>query len=511
LPKNGRIEKNSKDEVDITISRLATIGQISAGIAHEVRNPLTAVKGFLQLLQEQHPHRYIEIANIELERAIDTLQDLLNVSKPDLDNEAYTAIHLCEELESLLYLFQDQLYHVEIEKKFLNSNDTIYGKKNQLKKAFFNLIKNAIEAVSNNGKVTIEHYRQNNHIYVCIHDNGVGIAEEKMQMIGTPFFTTKEEGTGMGLTQVFSTIYQHGAKIEVSSKVGVGTSFQIVFPLEIIQQIGVIPLDLNYQKGQSFKDYILLNQLTFKEMITNEATNTFDFITDDAEKESLLELVQKLVALLSESRRHELIALAKETGKSGAKSDFPVILILELIEGIRQIYWAFLYNYYKKEEINVDDTFKLERETNTVLDLFFSHYFSSYIEQKNELLDSHRELIDDLSVIVIPLSAKTSLLPVVGTMDTFRARKIQEKVLLEIANLRMSRIIIDLSGVAFMDTAVVGHMFRIIDGIRLMGCHAIITGIRPEIANTMIELGITLSNKVEIRSSLQQALEEYGL
>jgi len=107
LLSNGQENNNKGTKSDHTLSRLASIGQIAAGIAHEVRNPLTAVKGFLQLLQEEFSHRYLDIACSELDQAISTLQDLLQVSKPDLEEESYIAINLCSELESLLYLFQE--------------------------------------------------------------------------------------------------------------------------------------------------------------------------------------------------------------------------------------------------------------------------------------------------------------------------------------------------------------------------------------------------------------------
>jgi anti-anti-sigma regulatory factor/mRNA-degrading endonuclease YafQ of YafQ-DinJ toxin-antitoxin module len=511
LLKNGLKGNGQQNETDSnTTGRLATIGQISAGIAHEVRNPLTAVKGFIQLLQEQHPHKYLDIANVELDRAIATLQNLLQVAKPDLDSEPQISINLCAELESILYLFQDQIYDVDVHKNFHNVNEMIYGKKNQLKKAFFNLIKNAFEAIQGKGRLTIEHYRKDNFVYVCIHDTGMGIPEEKMQLIGTPFFTTKEEGTGMGLTQVYSTIYQHGAVIDVESSVGIGTSFMIKFPIEEIQQTGVIDLELQYEKGQGFYDFYLLNQNSFNEFIASEAQNAFEEM-DETQLNNLLAVLQNLVGLLNGNRQHELVALAKEFGKSGAKKDFPLTYKLELIQAFRKAYWIFLYNFHKNVDLDKDSVFKLEREINTRLDLFFNHYFASYSQHKDELLRSHREMIEDLAVPIVPLSNNIAVLPIVGTMDTFRARRIQERALMQLAPLKVKRIVMDLSGVAFMDTAVVGHLFRIIDGIGLMGCKATVTGIRPEIANTMIELGIGLNDRVETRGSLQDALEEYGL
>ena len=143
---NGeKVQKQKVDKSDVTINRLASIGQIAAGIAHEVRNPLTAVKGFLQLLKEDSPNFYVDAAYSELENALSTLQNLLNVSKPDLDDEPFVLINLCSELESLLYLFQNQIYRVEIKRDFSHTSNTIYGKKNQIKKSLFNLIKNSLK------------------------------------------------------------------------------------------------------------------------------------------------------------------------------------------------------------------------------------------------------------------------------------------------------------------------------------------------------------------------------
>jgi signal transduction histidine kinase len=232
LQLNGDVvNQESKEKDYLTLDRLASVGQIAAGIAHEVRNPLTVVKGFLQLMQQEHPHKYLDIAFEELENALSTIQNLLHVSKPDLHNEEFSSINLCYELESILYLFQEQIYHVQVKKEFLDTHVTIIGKQNQLKKAFFNLIKNAFEAIPEKGTITIKHFLESEYLSVSISDTGVGIPPEKITLLGSPFFTSKPEGTGMGLTQVFSTIYDHNGKIEVQSKPGVGTEFIIRFPV----------------------------------------------------------------------------------------------------------------------------------------------------------------------------------------------------------------------------------------------------------------------------------------
>lgn len=508
MQSNGQPSSHNTQKTEDTLSRLASIGQIAAGIAHEVRNPLTAVKGFLQLLKEEISHGYLDIACSELDQAIATLQDLLQVSKPDLEEESYLSINLCSELESLLYLFQDQIYRVQIVRNFRNCDEVIWGKRNQLKKAFFNLLKNAFEAIPHEGIITIDHYRMGDFVYVSISDTGVGVPREKLQLLGTPFFTTKDEGTGMGLTQVFSTIYQHGGTIEVKSTEGIGTTFTIQFPIEMIEQIGVMDMNMQYVEGQSFQEYFAMNEDRFHELFAHETKGTNQLIADSMYNINVGDIFVRMAKLLVEERQHELTMLAKELGKTGARNDVPLVIKLELIQAFRKVYWNLLHNYYQNVGLDMEGVFQLGIKTNFLLDHYIFHYFSSYIEYKDELLRSHRETIDDLSVPIIPLSASMAVLPIVGTLDTYRAKKVQERTLNQIANLKIQKIIIDLSGVAFMDTAVVGHLFRIVEGIGLLGCKAIITGIRPEIANTMIELGIAFTEKVVTKATLQQALEE---
>lgn len=220
-------EKRMKDR-----EKLVSIGQLAAGLAHEVRNPLTAVKGFLQLMKESDPHPYLVTMESELEKAFDTLQNLLQVSKPDLQEEPVVHIDLCKELNSTLLLFQERLYSIEVERDLRDSDKRIQGKRNLLLKSFFNLIKNAIEAIKGTGKISIEHYHCSGWNHIKVSDTGEGIPEDKLIMIGTPFYSSKPDGTGLGLTQVFTTIHEHGGSISVESVVGKGTTFHIQLPVK---------------------------------------------------------------------------------------------------------------------------------------------------------------------------------------------------------------------------------------------------------------------------------------
>jgi two-component system, sporulation sensor kinase A len=219
-------------EIEAQASSTNSIQQIAAGIAHEVRNPLTAVKGFIQLLKEENNHHYLNTMEKELDNALATLNHLLHVTKPDLENEPTVPINLCQELDSIAYLFQEDLYKIKIEKSYLAPEVLITGKRNAWIKALFNLMKNAIESINVHGKIVIKQYCESNLIHIEITDTGVGISEESLAILGTPFYTTKSNGTGMGLPQVFTTIHHHNGRISVQSEIGKGTTFHISLPIK---------------------------------------------------------------------------------------------------------------------------------------------------------------------------------------------------------------------------------------------------------------------------------------
>jgi two-component system, sporulation sensor kinase A len=217
-------------EIEIHTPSTNSVQILAAGIAHEVRNPLTAVKGFLKLLNEEINHPYILTMEQELDKALNTLTNLLNVTKSDFHDEPSVPINLCQELDSISYLFQEKLYNIKIEKDYQHPEVMIFGKRNVLIKALFNLMKNAIESISHSGIIVLKQYIKDGDFNLKITDTGNGIPEENLTMLGTPFFTTKCNGTGMGLTQVFTIIHHHNGRISVQSEVGTGTTFHICLP-----------------------------------------------------------------------------------------------------------------------------------------------------------------------------------------------------------------------------------------------------------------------------------------
>ncbi|HLO12310.1 MAG TPA: ATP-binding protein [Pseudoneobacillus sp.] len=218
-------------EIEVQTPSSNSVQILAAGIAHEVRNPLTAVKGFLKLLKEEMNHPYLITIEQELDKALSTLTNLLHVTKPDFHDEPSVPINLCQELDSVAYLFQEKLYQIQIVKDYQNPEVMVVGKRNGLIKALFNLMKNAIEAIDHDGNIVIEQYIMDGSFNLKITDTGIGIPEEKLTMLGTPFFSTKSNGTGMGLTQVFTIIHNHNGRISVKSEVGKGTTFHILLPI----------------------------------------------------------------------------------------------------------------------------------------------------------------------------------------------------------------------------------------------------------------------------------------
>src|SRR5690606_25227735 len=171
----------------------------------------------------------------------------------------------------------------------------------------------------------------------------------------------------------------------------------------------------------------------------------------------------------------------------------------------------FLYNYNRSNNLVADQEqfFVLEKQINELLALFLHHLFISYSQNKDDMIQSQKERVNGRSVPIIPLTASTSILPLIGQIDESRSAIIEEKVLAKIETDRIEMIIIDLSGVVEMMPEAIQQMMGLMDGIRMMGCQAIMTGIRPELVKVMIRLGLCFEHKAIMKGTLQQALADH--
>ncbi len=225
--------RKQKEELFIKSEKLTIAGQLAAGVAHEIRNPLTSLKGFLQLITTGriHSKRYYSVMKSEIACIETVINGLLMLSKP----QAYT----CEPMDLRLLIkdsiglleTQAAIQNVQIDYQSEHRPVWVTGVEAQLKQVFIHVLKNAMESMKNGGVVTIDlSVEDSNNVKVRIQDEGVGISKEQLDKIGQPFYTTKDEGTGLGLMVTYKIIDNHEGQIFAESEVGKGTTFTIRLP-----------------------------------------------------------------------------------------------------------------------------------------------------------------------------------------------------------------------------------------------------------------------------------------
>jgi signal transduction histidine kinase len=228
------------------LNRLASLGTLSAGLAHEIRNALVPAKTFIDLLLEKNQDAELgEIVRRELARIDSLVDQMLKFSKPT--EPAFRPVRLHQLLDHCLRLVQHELQSkaVSLERKYAAASDQVRGDDYQLEQVFVNLFVNALEAMSPHGTLSIttelsgseaqpaalregEDQRQ---LVVIVQDSGAGISPENLSRLFDTFFTTKEAGTGLGLAISRRIIQQHGGHIGAQSVPGQGAAFTISLPL----------------------------------------------------------------------------------------------------------------------------------------------------------------------------------------------------------------------------------------------------------------------------------------
>lgn len=211
--------------------KLSVIGELAAGIAHEIRNPLTSIKGFLQMMKEtkEVDERFVQIMLDEIERVNQIVSQLLVLAKPQM--KAYKPLALHDVLEYVVGLFTYEAILQNVQLKYEpRTSAVVYGDKNELIQVFVNVVKNALEAMPRGGTLTISAKDEADCVYVIVEDTGKGIEQERLKHIGEPFYTLKEKGMGLGLTTSMKIIHEHKGTMQIESKVGKGTRVQIMLP-----------------------------------------------------------------------------------------------------------------------------------------------------------------------------------------------------------------------------------------------------------------------------------------
>ncbi|WP_078381309.1 PAS domain-containing sensor histidine kinase [Sutcliffiella halmapala] len=215
---------------------LTVVGELAAGIAHEIRNPMTALKGFIQLLQsslkEGQYAMYFDVITSELKRIESIITEFLVLAKPQaISYQQKNVVKIMQDTLDLLSA-QAALENVQFASFYEEDLPEIYCEQNQLKQVFINILKNAIEVMPKGGTISVILQQfETNMLLISIKDEGTGIPEDKIKKLGEPFYTTKDRGTGLGLMVSYKIVEEHNGIIEVESELGKGTTFHIKLPI----------------------------------------------------------------------------------------------------------------------------------------------------------------------------------------------------------------------------------------------------------------------------------------
>jgi signal transduction histidine kinase len=213
--------------------KLASLGTLSAGMAHEIKNPLAILKGMAQSLPEnigdrEYLKKISEVVPRQIDRIDNLVEDLIAFSKPkEIEKTAVDVNSIVH--DSVKFVNEEcKKRGIQLELNLNNRIPMISADRELLTQAFLNLMLNAIQSMQNGGKLSVGTQEAGDRIQIDISDTGHGIDKENISRIFDPFFTTKEKGSGLGLAVTYRIIKEHGGEIEVESEVGVGTKFKVV-------------------------------------------------------------------------------------------------------------------------------------------------------------------------------------------------------------------------------------------------------------------------------------------
>ncbi|MFK9092161.1 PAS domain S-box protein [Bacillus salipaludis] len=225
-------DRVKNDDALRNLDRLSIIGQLAAGVAHEIRNPLTSLKGFSKLLKsttnKEKQEDYLSIITNELDRIDMIVNEFMSLAKPQaiqFDKESLNSI-----LESTVTILHPQalLHNVQMINHYQTNDIDLLCNPHQLKQVFVNFLKNAIESMQYGGTVYIDVQKlEEKRVQISFSDEGIGIDTELMGYLGTPFYTTKDKGIGLGLTVSNKILQEHNGTMKIESQLGKGTTVKV--------------------------------------------------------------------------------------------------------------------------------------------------------------------------------------------------------------------------------------------------------------------------------------------
>lgn len=227
--------QSAQEKIQNEAQKLELVGSLAASTAHEIRNPLTGIKGLVQLLSEKYQNPedqfYFQIINEEINRINEIASEFLILGKPTvLKTERIDLRKILHDIEPFI---KSEANLIQIQYEYLLAPEPIYIEctKDQIKQVILNITKNAFESMERAGKLTVKLDHDAKHGILEISDTGHGIAEAELNKIFDPFYTSKDNGTGLGLAVCKRIIHSFNGNITIHSQVGKGTTVIITLPI----------------------------------------------------------------------------------------------------------------------------------------------------------------------------------------------------------------------------------------------------------------------------------------
>lgn len=231
IPSHGMIRKQREEEFQWKAEKLEIVSELAASVAHEIRNPITSIKGFVYLLEQgMMKQNYFEVIHSSIQEIEEYIAEFLSISNMDIHQT--DSVHLSLLLEEVVSQLAHSASEKQIEVKLEQATDLapITCDAARIKRVFINILTNSIEASPSGGLIQIHVSQNESNLLIRVVDNGMGISEDRLARLGEPFFSLKEKGTGLGLLLCHRIIWQHGGTMVIESEENKGTIVEVNLP-----------------------------------------------------------------------------------------------------------------------------------------------------------------------------------------------------------------------------------------------------------------------------------------